>query len=434
MFEDEVPREVHLELLTTMAAQTAAALENARLFLHAVEDIDTGAYVPEYFRRRVAERVLQAQQREQPLALLEVGLSDGERLRESLGAERFGELMEGVASHLRRVLPTDAVLCRSAEDGLQALLPATGRDAAATAADTVREQLERAEFGLPAGMALRVRVATAVYPDEAASAEFLFHALESRGPAPAAQPLQERMRDLEADGLVFHSAAMQSVFRTLERVAPTDLTVLLQGETGTGKEVLTNLIHRWSKRAAGPLIKVHCAALSESLLQSELFGHEKGAFTGAVARKIGKFELAQGGTVFLDEIAEVSLETQVKLLRVLQEREVDRVGGLQPVAVDVRIIAATNRNIRAMVEEGAFREDLYYRLQGMVVTVPPLRDRKSEIPPLVERFRQEAVAAGQTTVGGFRPEAMDELFPPRLAGQHSRASQRRVPGDGARRR
>ncbi len=185
---------------------------------------------------------------------------------------------------------------------------------------------------------------------------------------------------------------------------------MLLGETGTGKEVLANLIHKWSKRAKGPLVKVHCAALTEGLLQSELFGHEKGAFTGAVALKIGRFEQADAGTLFLDEIGEISLETQVKLLRVLQEREVDRVGGMSPVRVDVRVVAATNQNIRAMVAAGTFREDLYYRLQGMVATVPPLRERKTEIPALVASFLKEAVAVGHTQATGFSTDAMDELF------------------------
>ncbi len=196
----------------------------------------------------------------------------------------------------------------------------------------------------------------------------------------------------------------------MEKVAPTDISVLLIGETGTGKEVLADLIHRWSRRAEGPLVKVHCAALPESLLASELFGHERGAFTGATERKLGRFEQAQGGTIFLDEIGEISLDVQVKLLRVLQEREIDRVGGTQPVPVDVRVVAATNRDIEAMVRDGRFREDLYYRLQGMLIDVPPLRSRKEEIPALIELFRREAVSAGHSQVEGFTAEAMDELF------------------------
>jgi transcriptional regulator with GAF, ATPase, and Fis domain len=203
---------------------------------------------------------------------------------------------------------------------------------------------------------------------------------------------------------------MERLADTLERVAATDMTILLEGETGTGKEVLANHIHAWSKRASGPLVKVHCAALPEGLLQSELFGHEMGAFTGAVDRRIGRFEQASGGTIFLDEIGEVSLDVQVKLLRVLQEREIDRVGGIEPIPVDVRVIAATNRDVRRMVADGRFREDLFYRLQGMLIHVPPLRERKVEIPGLIEHFRREAVAAGHTAVTGFTTEAVDHLF------------------------
>jgi DNA-binding NtrC family response regulator len=203
---------------------------------------------------------------------------------------------------------------------------------------------------------------------------------------------------------------MREVYRTLRRVAPTDLGVLFLGETGAGKEVLTNLLHRWSRRANGPLVKVHCAALSETLLASELFGHEKGAFTGADRRKVGKFEQANGGTIFLDEVGEIPLDVQVKLLRVLQEREVDRVGGAEPVPIDVRVVAATNRDIAQMVADGRFREDLYYRLQGIVVQVPPLRERRQEIPGLVEQFRSEVAASGESRVRGFATDAMDELF------------------------
>src|SRR5262245_59813126 len=203
---------------------------------------------------------------------------------------------------------------------------------------------------------------------------------------------------------------MRAVYNTLRRVAPTDLPILLEGETGVGKEVLTNLVHRWSRRAGGPLVKVHCASLSETLLASELFGHEKGAFTGAERRKIGRFEQADDGTLFLDEVGEIPLDVQVKLLRVLQEGEVDRVGGTEPVKVDVRVIAATNRDIARMVAEGRFREDLYYRLQGLVVRVPPLRERKQELRDLVEHFRREVVESGQSHARSLSTDAMDELY------------------------
>jgi transcriptional regulator with GAF, ATPase, and Fis domain len=255
---------------------------------------------------------------------------------------------------------------------------------------------------------LRWRAAALAFPKDAASTQFLADALGAQLAA-TSSTTQRFVRDPGND-VVVTSPAMESLVRVVERVAPSDISVLLVGETGTGKEVLTDLIHRWSRRENGPLVKVHCAALPESLLASELFGHEKGAFTGAVERKLGRFEQADGGTILLDEIGEITLDVQVKLLRVLQAREIERVGGSRPIPVDVRVIAATNRDLGQMVAEGKFREDLYYRLQGVLLRLPPLRERRADIPALVEQFRREAQAAGQTRTEGFSPDAMDELF------------------------
>lgn len=190
-----------------------------------------------------------------------------------------------------------------------------------------------------------------------------------------------------ADSLILGaSAAMRDVVDLARRAAETPATVLLLGESGTGKEVLARRVHGWSRRAAGPLVAVNCAALAPELLESELFGHERGAFTGAEERRIGRFEAATGGTLFLDEIAELPLHLQAKLLRVLQEREVTRVGGTGGVPVDVRIIAATNRDLSREVEAGCFREDLFYRLDVVTLVVPPLRDRVGDIGPLTEHL------------------------------------------------
>jgi DNA-binding NtrC family response regulator len=169
-------------------------------------------------------------------------------------------------------------------------------------------------------------------------------------------------------------------------VAPSRASVLVMGESGTGKELVASALHHNSERADKPFVKLHCAALAESLLESELFGHEKGAFTGADRRRVGRFEQADGGTIFLDEIGEISPTTQVKLLRVLQEHEFERVGGNQPVKVDVRVIAATNRDLRKMVDDGKFREDLYYRLNVISLRLPPLRQRRTDIPSLATHF------------------------------------------------
>jgi two-component system response regulator AtoC len=186
--------------------------------------------------------------------------------------------------------------------------------------------------------------------------------------------------------LVGNSPPMQEIYKTVGRVARSDATVLISGETGTGKELVATIIHQTSPFARGPLVKVNCAALPESLLESELFGHEKGAFTGAIAQRKGRFEMANKGTIFLDEIGEMTLATQRKLLRVLQEREFERVGGSTTVKVDTRVIAATNRDLAEEVAEGRFREDLYYRLNVITLDLPPLRARKDDIPPLVEHF------------------------------------------------
>ncbi len=186
--------------------------------------------------------------------------------------------------------------------------------------------------------------------------------------------------------IVGQSAVMRRLFGQMLRVAPTDATVLITGESGTGKELVATLLYEHSLRKEGPLIKINCVAIPEGLLESELFGHERGAFTGAVAQKKGKFELARGGTVFLDEIGDMSLATQAKLLRVLQEKEFERVGGIRTIRVDVRFIAATNKDLESLVKKGEFREDLYFRLNVFPLSVPPLRARREDIPQLCQHF------------------------------------------------
>ena len=205
------------------------------------------------------------------------------------------------------------------------------------------------------------------------------------------QELASRVRSLEErqelrERMIGRSPAMREIYKTIGRVAASDASVLISGETGTGKELAANLIHQNSARRNGPLIKVNCAALPETLIESELFGHEKGAFTGAVAQRKGRFELANKGTIFLDEVGEITLPVQKKLLRVLQEGEIERVGGSTVIKVDVRVLAATNRDLLQEVEQGRFREDLYYRLNVINIHMPPLRERKSDIPILVEHF------------------------------------------------
>jgi len=210
--------------------------------------------------------------------------------------------------------------------------------------------------------------------------------------------------------VISKSPAMQRVFELAKVAAPSSSTVLVLGESGTGKEVLARAIHRESARKDGPFVAVSCAALTETLLESELFGHEKGAFTGATARRKGKFEAAQGGTLFLDEIGDISPKLQVDLLRVLEERKLQRVGGNEPVEVDVRIIAATHRDLNAAAREGRFREDLYYRLNVIPIQLPPLRDRREDIPLLVERFLEVLSVELGKKVEGVAADALAALM------------------------
>lgn len=210
--------------------------------------------------------------------------------------------------------------------------------------------------------------------------------------------------------IIGHSSKMLDVYRLIGRIANSDVTVMITGETGTGKELVANAIHHNSMRRAGPFIKVACAALPESILESELFGHEKGAFTSAIVQHKGRFELADKGTIFLDEVGEMTLSTQKKLLRVLQEREFERVGGLKPISVDVRVVAATNKRLEDEVEAGRFRQDLYYRLNVIAMHLPPLRERMDDVPTLVEYFLDKHRATPQSPPARISQDALDELL------------------------
>jgi two-component system, NtrC family, response regulator AtoC len=215
--------------------------------------------------------------------------------------------------------------------------------------------------------------------------------------------------ELDRGEIVGSSQSMAKIFEIIKKVAPTTTTILITGETGTGKELVANAIHVNSPRKRNPFIKINCAAIAENLIESELFGYEKGAFTGAVSSKQGRFELAHKGTLFLDEIGDLPREIQVKLLRVIQDHEFERVGGLQTIKVDVRLVAATNRNLQQSVKDGSFREDLFYRFNVMPIYVPPLRERKEDIPPLVSYFIEKFNRKLDRRITGMDTEVM-ELF------------------------
>jgi two-component system response regulator HydG len=238
----------------------------------------------------------------------------------------------------------------------------------------------------------------------------LRRALDRRSLRSEATELRARLKDhLRFENIVGASPAMQEVFDVVEQVAPTKASVLITGESGTGKELVAQAIHENSPRAAAPFVKLHCASLAETLLESELFGHEKGSFTGAAGRREGRFKQADGGTLFLDEIGEISPSIQVKLLRFLQEKTFERVGGNETVKVDVRIIAATNRDLASEVAAGKFREDLYYRLNVVNIEMPPLRARPSDLLPLATHFLQRFAKENGKRIEGFADDAVERI-------------------------
>ena len=245
-------------------------------------------------------------------------------------------------------------------------------------------------------------------PDEIA--HLLANAMSHRKAKEENVRLKEHIEEAtRPNEMIGQSAAMQRVFEAIETVGPTDATVLITGESGTGKELVARAIHYASPRRFHPLVAVHCGALTETLLESELFGHEKGAFTGAQYRKKGKFEVAEGGTIFLDEIGDISLKTQTDMLRVLQEREITRVGGNQTIKVDFRVVAATHRPLEQMIEEGKFRPDLYYRLNVFRIELPSLRERREDIPLLVNAFVRKYSREMSKRITRVNPRAMDLL-------------------------
>jgi DNA-binding NtrC family response regulator len=217
-------------------------------------------------------------------------------------------------------------------------------------------------------------------------------------------------QEAEEERIVGSSPQMHEIYKMIGQVAPSDVTVLLRGESGTGKEFLARAIYHHSLRSKQPFLPVNCAAIPDTLLESELFGHEKGAFTGASSRRIGKLEQCQGGTVFLDEIGDMSLSTQAKLLRVLQERSFERLGGVETIKVDIRLIVATNKDLEEAISKGGFRDDLYYRLNVVSIRIPPLRERKEDIPELISYFLKRFNRELKKSIVGITPEAMNKMI------------------------
>jgi transcriptional regulator with GAF, ATPase, and Fis domain len=232
---------------------------------------------------------------------------------------------------------------------------------------------------------------------------------EERGKHESVSLPEEIDKGSMCDEIVGSSGSLRKVLSLVSKVAPTDASVLVTGETGTGKELVARAIHRCSRRCSRAFVSVNCAAIPRDLIASELFGHEKGSFTGALQRRLGRFELAEGGTIFLDEVGELPMETQIALLRILQEREFERVGGTRSIQTNVRVVAATNRNLPAAIAAGTFRNDLFYRLNVFPIDMPPLRERQDDIPVLVEHFVDHCARKAKKNIRGISKESLDML-------------------------
>ena len=337
-----------------------------------------------YLRARLDEECARARRQEAPFALLAVRFLDG----------KIAKGLEILSALLR---PSDTLVKLELRDTACALLPGPRPGEAAASLDRTVQQLK--ERGL------RFRPALVCHPTDGNDAAALLERLERAVSVEPrrAEPAGERTQSVQAP-------EMKAIHAALVRIAPGSISVLILGETGVGKDVLAEQIHRMSPRASGPFLRLNCGALTESLLESELFGHERGAFTGAWQSKPGLLESAQGGTVFLDEIGELPLHLQVKLLQVLETREVLRVGGVRPRAIDVRFLSATNRDLHEEVRRGRFRQDLLFRLEGFAVRVPPLRQRTEEILPLAHTFVAFAARELGRPAPEISPEAERELL------------------------
>jgi DNA-binding NtrC family response regulator len=404
------PRRFHAEFLEALARQVGLSLGSARLVRLAVRDRETGVSVASYFGERLREEVDRAVAAHRPIALVFVAATSppADPAAARSAAQRL-------ADRIRAAAPGRAFLGRLEPFTFAVAVPEADR----AASDALATVLRRAASE-PGLAELRVRVGAAACPEDAGSSEFLQaearRRLADTGGSDASRPAVEPdagdrlVAEARRLGAVFTSPEGRALLETVERIAASDLTILLEGETGVGKEVVADLVHRKSPRRDRPLVKVNCAALPDTLLESELFGFERGAFTGAERSKPGRFELADGGTLFLDEVGEMPLATQAKLLRVLEDRHVEHLGGTKPIAVNVRVIVATNRDLGRMVNEGRFREDLWYRLNGVTIAIPPLRARKEDIPVLAEAFLRSAAETHGRRPPTLQPDAMDLLY------------------------
>ncbi len=405
-------RKIEKEQLISDGDEIQIGATNFRFSIHnPIDGSKLGLNNHGYFETRLNEELDRASRYKRPLSILMIGPKlDLHELKES--TKDLSQRYPTVVNYLQKVIRAMDLLAHYGQYELELLLPETNKEQAITLAERITQET-KFDKDCP------ISVGVASFSEDGKTADILIE--KSRQALKIARDKKsDRVAQIKEDAnrlmlldkkeVIIRSEKMRELFELVDRIAKSTITVLIQGETGVGKEVVAEAIHAKSDRVNKPLVCVNCAALTETLLESELFGHERGSFTGADQTKIGLFETANGGTIFLDEIGEMPLKTQAKLLRVLQAKKIMRVGSNKEIDTDVRVVAATNRKLEEQVEKKLFREDLFYRLNAATITIPPLRERKDEIPYLVGSFIKECCEENGLPKKELSPEALDVLM------------------------
>ncbi len=408
------------DLFEAFAAQASIALENTQLYELSVRDALTGLYNLAYLRRRMEDEINRAlRYKIGSISFLMLDLDNFKAINEIYGHQFGNKVLIDVANVINGLARKCDVAARYGGDEFAILLPETALQGARDMAERLLKSLSELSFSIgQKTISIASSIGISNFPIEKITntdsivmeADHALFVAKRKGKNQIVifgSKKDEKTSDVEFIG---ESKAIRQMKTNLAKIAVTDATVLIVGETGTGKELVTHLIHRGSMRAHKPLVVVNCGAMPNTILESELFGHEKGAFTGAYAQQKGKFELAHGGTIFLDEIGEASIQLQTKILRAIEQKEIDRIGGTSPVKVDVRVIAATNKDLPEEVNKGNFRKDLFYRLSVTTVHLPPLRERPEDIKVLAERHLEQMSRKYHRRFCGFTKNAMDAML------------------------
>ncbi len=406
-------------ILKVFTAQAGIAIESCRLYEVNIRDPLTGLYNYSYLRLRLNEEIARTlRYKKECLSFVIFDLDDFKVINDSYGYQFANTILMKIGEVIKKAIRTSDIPVRFGGDSFAILMPETDIFGAKSVAQRLQSEIAKTEFKLGSKtVPVTATFGVSTFPAERLKcaenilieAESVLNMARKKGRNNIVcfgGEVKEKEEELE---IVGRSKAIQEIKRLINRIARTDTTVLILGETGTGKELVAQLIHKKSLRRDKPLVVINCGAIPETLLESELFGYEKGAFTGAYTRHIGKFESAQGGTLFLDEIGDLSLGLQVKILRAIEHKEVDRLGSRFPIKVDVRVIASSNKDLLEAIKNGTFREDLYYRLSVATIYIPPLRERMEDIEPLSRYYLNSLSKKYSRAFRGFTKEAMEAM-------------------------